>query len=87
MRGLFRQIRTEGYASAQDELDYGIVSEAVPVFDRERQVAAASNCSTSTTRISRDELVRTRRPLLRTAAREIEDALRRWPFLSHALRP
>jgi IclR family pca regulon transcriptional regulator len=87
LRGLFRQVRTEGYASAQDELDYGIVSVAVPVFDRERQVAAAINCSTSTTRISREELVRTRLPLLRTAAREIEDALRRWPFLSHALRP
>jgi IclR family pca regulon transcriptional regulator len=85
--GIFRQVRTDGYASAQDELDYGIVSVAVPVFDRDRQVAAAINCSTSTTRVSRDELVRTRVPLLRAAAREIEDALRRWPFLSHALRP
>ena len=87
LRDLFRQIRTQGHASAQDELDYGIVSVAVPVFDRDRQVAAAINCSTSTTRISREELVRTRVPLLRNAAREIEDALRRWPFLSHALRP
>jgi IclR family pca regulon transcriptional regulator len=87
LRRLFRRIRTDGYASAQDELDYGIVSVAVPVFDRDRQVAAAINCSTSTTRISREELVRTRVPLLRDAAREIEDALRRWPFLSHSLRP
>lgn len=87
LRKLFRRIRSEGYASAQDELDYGIVSVAVPVFDRDRQIAAAINCSTSTTRISRDELVRTRVPLLRKAAAEIEDALRRWPFLSHALRP
>ena len=87
LRAMFRQIRTEGHSSAQDELDYGIVSVAVPVFDRDRQVAAAINCSTSTTRVSRDELVRTRVPLLRAAAREIEDALRRWPFLSHALHP
>jgi IclR family pca regulon transcriptional regulator len=87
LRDLFRQVRTEGHASAQDELDYGIVSVAVPVFDRERQVAAAINCSTSTTRVAREELVRTRVPLLRTAAREIENALRRWPFLSHALHP
>ena len=82
-----RQARTNGYDSAQDELDYGIVSVAVPVFDRDRQIAAAINCSTSTTRISRDELVETRLPLLRRAAREIEEALRRWPFLSHSLRP
>lgn len=87
LRGVLRQVRADGYASAQDELDYGIVSVAVPVFDRDRQVAAAINCSTSTTRISRDELARTRVPLLRRAAREIEDALRRWPFLSHALNP
>lgn len=82
-----RQARINGYDSAQDELDYGIVSVAVPVFDKDRQVAAAINCSTSTTRISRDELVATRLPLLQRAAREIEDALRRWPFLSHSLRP
>ena len=87
LRRRLREARVNGYDSAQDELDYGIVSVAVPVFDNERQVAAAINCSTSTTRISRDELVRTRLPLLLNAAREIEDALRRWPFLSHSLRP
>jgi IclR family pca regulon transcriptional regulator len=87
LRKRLRQVRTQGYDSAQDELDYGIVSVAVPIFDSERQIAAAINCSTSTTRVSRDELVETRLPLLQSAAREIEDALRRWPFLSHSLRP
>jgi IclR family transcriptional regulator, pca regulon regulatory protein len=87
LRKRLRQARVQGYDSAQDELDYGIVSVAVPVFDADRQVAAAINCSTSTTRVSQEELVRTRLPLLREAAREIEDSLRRWPFLSHALRP
>lgn len=82
-----RQVRAQGYDSAQDELDYGIVSVAVPVFDTDRRIAAAINCSTSTTRVSRDELVKTRLPLLQEAARQIEDALRRWPFLSHSLRP
>jgi IclR family pca regulon transcriptional regulator len=81
-----RQVRVQGYDSAQDELDYGIVSVAVPVFDNERQIAAAINCSTSTTRVSREELVETRLPLLQNAAREIEEALRRWPFLTHSLR-
>lgn len=87
LRSHLREVRVNGYASAQDELDYGIVSVAVPVFDPERQIAAAINCSTSTTRVSRDELIRTRVPLLQNAAREIEDALRRWPFLAHSLRP
>jgi len=87
LRRRLREARVNGYDSAQDELDYGIVSVAVPVFDNERNIAAAINCSTSTTRISREELVRTRLPLLQRASREIEDALRRWPFLSHSLRP
>lgn len=80
-------IATRGYDSALDELDYGIVSVAVPVFGRDRQVIAAINCSTSTTRISQDELVRTRLPLLRAAAGEIEATLKRWPALEASLRP
>jgi len=83
----FREIRSRGYDSAQDELDYGIVSIAVPVFANDRQIVAAINCSTSTTRVSREVLVATRLPLLQRAAREIEDALQRWPFLLHSLRP
>jgi IclR family pca regulon transcriptional regulator len=87
LRKRLRQARADGYASAQDELDYGIVSVAVPVFDKDRRIAAAINCSTSTTRVSREELVESRVPLLQRAAREIEDSLRRWPSLLHALRP
>lgn len=80
-------IAARGYDSALDELDYGIVSVAVPLFGRDKRVIAAINCSTSTTRISQDELVRTRLPLLRAAAGEIETALRRWPALEASLRP
>ncbi|MFO6446072.1 IclR family transcriptional regulator C-terminal domain-containing protein [Erythrobacter sp. NE805] len=80
-------IAERGYDSALDELDYGIVSVAVPIFGQGRRVIASINCSTSTTRISQDELVRTRLPLLRAAAGEIEGALRRWPTLEAALRP
>ncbi|KPF64632.1 IclR family transcriptional regulator domain-containing protein [Porphyrobacter sp. AAP60] len=80
-------VATRGYDSALDELDYGIVSVAVPIFGRGGRVVAAINCSTSTTRISQDELVRTRLPLLRNAAGEIEAALKRWPALEASLRP
>lgn len=77
--------RSTGYDSALDELDYGLVSVAVPVFDGDRRVVAAINCSTSTTRISQDELVQTRLPMLRDAAAEIGTALNRWPALVHSL--
>jgi IclR family transcriptional regulator, pca regulon regulatory protein len=84
-------IAERGYDSALDELDYGIVSVAVPIFGQDRggrkRVIASINCSTSTTRISQDELVRTRLPLLRRAAGEIEGALKRWPALAASLRP
>ena len=80
-------IASRGYDSALDELDYGIVSVAVPIFGRGGRVIASINCSTSTTRISQDELVRTRLPLLRGAAGEIEASLRRWPALEASLRP
>ena len=86
LRRRIMQVREDGYASAQDELDYGIVSVAVPIFNEERRAIAAINCSTSTTRIAQDELVRTRVPLLQSTARELEAALRKWPVLLHSLR-
>lgn len=82
-----KTVAERGYDSALDELDYGIVSVAVPLFGRGRKVVGAINCSTSTTRISQDELVRTRLPLLRDAAEEIEGALKRWPALEASLKP
>lgn len=83
----FQLITARGYDSALDELDYGIVSVAVPILGRGGRVIASINCSTSTTRISQDELVRTRLPLLRNAAGEIEASLKRWPALEASLRP
>ena len=87
LRERLQLVRERGYDSALDELDYGIVSVAVPIFDSNRNAIAAINCSTSTTRISQDELVRTRIPILREAASEIEMALKRWPALLHSLSP
>jgi IclR family pca regulon transcriptional regulator len=78
-------VRDRHYDSALDELDYGIVSVAVPVRDGEGQVVAAINCSTSTTRISQDELVRTRLPLLEAAASAICAELCRFPMLARSL--
>ena len=85
MRERLQLIRERGYDSAFDELDFGIVSVAVPVFDSSRRAIAAVNCSTSTTRISQEELIQSRLPLLREAAAEIESSLRRFPSLATAL--
>jgi IclR family transcriptional regulator, pca regulon regulatory protein len=84
-RARLAQVREQGYDSALDELEYGIVSVAVPIFDAKRQVVAAINCSTTTSRISQDVMIKTRLPGLQRAAGEIENALRRWPALLHML--
>lgn len=81
------EVRKQGYATAQDELDYGLVSLAVPILDESGRSMAAINCSTSTSRVGKDELVRTRLPVLRNAARFVESALRRQPFLLRSVHP
>lgn len=85
LREILREVRAQGYASIQDELDYGIVSVAVPVHADDGTVVAAINCSTATTRVNEPEMVRTRLPHLRTAADAIEQALRRYPVLLHSI--
>ena len=84
--GAWPSIRKAGYASIQDELDYGIVSVAVPVFGPEGDILAAINCSTATTRVTRENMVRTRLPELKQAAQRIEVELRRYPILVHSIR-
>lgn len=87
LRAILHAVRRDGYASIQDELDFGIVSVAVPVFTDQGEILAAINCSTATTRINQCEMVETRLPLLREAAHKIEMELRRYPVLAHAVRP
>jgi IclR family pca regulon transcriptional regulator len=85
LRKILRQVRDQEYASIQDELDYGIVSVAVPVRGDDGTVVAAINCSTATTRVNESEMVRTRLPHLRRAAESIERELRRYPVLLHSI--
>lgn len=85
LRRILGAVRSQGYASIQDELDYGIVSVSVPVHDDAGQVVAAINCSTATTRVNEADMVETRLPHLQRAARAIEDELRRYPVLLHSI--
>lgn len=85
LRRIIRQTRKRGFASVQDELDYGIVSVAVPVVNDRGETLAAINCSTATTRITQDEMIRTRLPILQEGARRIDMELRRYPVLTHSV--
>ena len=85
LRKILRQVRRQEYASIQDELDYGIVSVAVPVHGDDGMVVAAINCSTATTRVNEAEMVSTRLPHLLKAAAAIELELRRYPVLLHSI--
>ena len=48
---------------------------------------AAINCSTSTSRVGKDELIRTRLPDSAQRRAHIETALRRQPFLLRSVHP
>ena len=86
LRKILDDVRDQGYASIQDELDYGIVSVAVPIMGSDGQIVAAINCSTATTRVDEATMVKTRLPELSKAAQKIELELRRYPVLEHSIR-
>lgn len=87
LRQILADIRKCGYATIQDELDYGLVSLAVPILDESGRSIAAINCSTSTSRATKEEMIRTRLPVLHSAARHVESALRRQPYLLRSVHP
>ncbi len=86
LKKIMQQARSNEYAMTQDELDYGIVSVAVPIRAGGPGVVAAINCSTATSRIESGEMLDTRLPYLKEAAREIEIELQRYPALVHSIR-
>ena len=86
LRQILRDCRRGGYAAIQDELDYGIVSVAVPVMGDDGEIVGAINCSTATSRVTVEDMIDTRLPLLRAAVRDIEMELRRYPVLVHSIR-
>lgn len=85
LRKIFNKVKKDGYATIQDELDYGIVSISVPIFNECNEIIAAINCSTSTARITLKNLAKSRLPVLIEIANDIEMELRRYPILSHSV--
>lgn len=77
--------RQRGYATAQEQLEYGVVAIAVPIRDTQGRVIAAVNCSSELSRNNLETLVATRLGPIRDAAKQIERALERFPALSHLI--
>ena len=84
-RRILKEVRSKGYASVQDELDYGIVSVAVPIFGPNGQIVAAANCSDVTHRIDKAGMIAKRLPILRQAVRRIESTLTQYPELANSV--
>jgi IclR family transcriptional regulator, pca regulon regulatory protein len=77
LRSRVRQVRSQGFALVDQELEYGLRSLAAPVHNRAGTVVAAVNVSTQAGRVGPEE---TRRALLRpllTAVAETENDLSR----------
>jgi IclR family pca regulon transcriptional regulator len=85
LRALLNDTRRSGLAAIQDELEYGLVSVAIPVMGPDRQVVAAASCADVANHVTRELLIEKRLPLLRQAVRGIEQALARYPELAHSV--
>ena len=79
------QVRTEGWATTVDQLDYGITALAVPIRDARGHTIAALNTSGYTGMVTAEDLVRDRLPALREAASHIAHEIRRFPVLQSVL--
>jgi IclR family transcriptional regulator, pca regulon regulatory protein len=82
LRGLIEECRKSGYAAVEDELAYGVIALAVPVFDQQGRIVAALNSSSHSRRINRTKLVRDRLTMLQRVGRQISADLAAVPGLA-----
>lgn len=84
LQKLIEECRRTGYAAVEDELAYGVVALAVPVFDRMRRIVAALNTSSHSKKITKAKLIRERLQMLQSISVQISRELQRVPGLSLA---
>ncbi len=84
LKQILAEVRKNGCACTQDELDYGLSSVAVPVMIGDRAVAAI-NTSSNSARMTKDELAKARVAILQRTALAIARALEQSPALLHSL--
>jgi IclR family pca regulon transcriptional regulator len=75
LRALIDQVRAEGFATTDQELEDGLRSAAAPIRDRSGTVIAAINASAQAPRVSMHQLRREILPEVIDAARRIETDL------------
>lgn len=69
------QVRDQGYAVADQELDSGLRSLAVPAFDANGKLLGAINISTNAARIDMNTLLESYLPLLQEKAQQIRTSI------------
>jgi len=82
LRTLIDEARRSGHCVVQDELAYGVIALAVPVFDRRGRVVAALNTSSHSGRTTRTKLIRGRLAMLQRISVKISADLATVPGLS-----
>jgi IclR family transcriptional regulator, pca regulon regulatory protein len=82
LQTLITEARHNGYSAVEDELAYGVIALAVPVFDHRGHVVAALNSSSHSGRTTRTRLVRGRLAMLQQVSRQISADLAQVPWLS-----
>jgi IclR family transcriptional regulator, pca regulon regulatory protein len=75
LRDCIRHARSAGYAHTDQELEVGLRSIAVPVFDIRGNVVAAMSASASSARVTVSQMVKSFVPVLRTRADALGRAL------------
>lgn len=75
LKAAIQQAREQGYAITDQELDSGLRSIAVPVFDTHEKLIGAMNISTNAARVDMPTLLETYRPLLMEKAQLIRQSV------------
>lgn len=81
LRDLVMEVRELGYATAVDQLDYGVTALAVPIRGSSGRTVASLNSSGYSGHVDPDRLVRERLVELRGAASRISLSMARYPVL------
>jgi len=84
LRRLLEECSRNGYAAVEDELAYGVVAVAVPIFDQANRVVAALNISGHSKKIGKAKLARQRLELLRDVSRSVSRELAHIPSLARS---
>jgi IclR family pca regulon transcriptional regulator len=79
---LIDECRRAGYSAIEDELAYGVVAVAVPVYDHAGRAVAALNSSSHSKKMTKAKLVRERLSMLKEISAQISRELSRVPGLS-----